>query len=69
VAGVKAISRLLAVTFLSLLAADVLHAHGLHAEVEPQFHPLVHVLQLAGVIALAVGIGFWARRRARRRRF
>ena len=42
------------------------HAHGLHAPVEPRFHLLVHLLQLAGVVALMVIVCLWARKRARR---
>jgi len=42
-------------------------AHGLHAPVEPKYHALVHVLQLAGIGVLSGIVGWIAvRRRARR---
>jgi cytochrome c-type biogenesis protein CcmH/NrfF len=65
----KTISRWIAVSYLtSLVVGTAAHAHGLHAEVEPRFHGLVHLLQLAGVVVLALGIGFWMRHRTRRTR-
>ena len=63
----KMISRSLASSCLGLLVISAAaHAHGLHAPVEPRFHLLVHLLQLASVVALMVIVCLWARKRARR---
>ncbi len=65
----KRISHCAALVALGVFAMNAgAHAHGLHPEVEPRFHLLVHVLLLVGGAALAIGIGVWARRRARQRR-
>ena len=63
----KMISRPLTLSCLGLFGISAaVHAHGLHAPVEPRFHLLVHLLQLAGVVALMVIVCLWARKRARR---
>ena len=50
--------------FLATLSmSGVAQAHGLHAPVEPQVHALVHLLQFAGVLALAIVLATVARRR------
>lgn len=51
---------------LLFLAGAAAQAHGLHPEVEPQFHVVAHLLVLIGVVGLAVAVGLCARRRARR---
>ena len=63
----KTICRWFTLCVLNLLAVSAaVYAHGLHAPVAPQYHLLVHLLQLAGVVAVGVAVGLWARKRARR---
>ena len=67
--GMKTIFRGLTLSVIGGLAlATVAQAHGLHADVSPRYHLLMHVMQSVGVMVLAISLGLWVARRNRRRR-